>query len=176
MGASRVTLAFGCEASFFLRVVLRLAFMRRSVTAARAAATGVSGVAQTASSMACFLLVSPSARRWSYAAARAPRAEVLTLGAAAALLLPVGCSPDTRAGSNSCSLRLVFRDRGGGVPLGSFSACQSCPQPECQQRGSAKRGEALAEVGSRRGLGGSEDFWMIIGLGDDATKPDKPAN
>ena len=68
MGASLVILAFGWVASFFLRVVLRLAFILRNVTAALAAATGVNGVAQTASSMACFWLVSPSsARRCSYA-------------------------------------------------------------------------------------------------------------
>ena len=56
MGASLVILAFGCEASFFRRVVLRLAFILRNVTAALAAATGVNGVAQTASSMAALRL------------------------------------------------------------------------------------------------------------------------
>ena len=147
MGAPLVILAFGWVASFFLRVVLRFAFILRNVTAALAAATGVNGVAQTASSMACFWLGSPSARRCSYAAARAPRAEVLTLGAAAALLLPVVCSPDAVAGSNSCSLRLVLRDRGGGVARGSFRRVPSCPQPDQQRRRSAKRGEALVIVG-----------------------------
>ena len=56
MGASRVTLAFGCVASFFLRVVLRFAFILRNVTAALAAATGVNGVAQTASSIVALRL------------------------------------------------------------------------------------------------------------------------
>ena len=56
MGASLVILAFGCEASFFLRVVLRLAFILRNVTAALAAATGVNGVAQTASSIVALRL------------------------------------------------------------------------------------------------------------------------
>ena len=49
-------LAFGWVASFFLRVVLRLAFILRNVTAALAAATGVNGVAQTASSIAALRL------------------------------------------------------------------------------------------------------------------------
>ena len=39
MGASLVTLAFGGAVGFFLLVVLRFAFILRSVTAARAAAT-----------------------------------------------------------------------------------------------------------------------------------------
>ena len=56
MGASRVTLAFGWVASFFRRVVLRLAFILLKVTAALAAATGVNGVAQTASSIAALRL------------------------------------------------------------------------------------------------------------------------
>ena len=56
MGASRVTLAFGAAASFFLLVVLRFAFILLKVTAALAAATGVNGVAQTASSIAALRL------------------------------------------------------------------------------------------------------------------------
>ena len=140
MGASLVILAFGWVASFFLRVVLRLAFILLKVTAALAAATGVKGVAQTASSMACFWLVSPSARRCSYADARAPRAEVLTLGAAAALLLPVVCSPDTRAGSNSCSLRLVLRDRSGGVARGSFRRVPKLPPSQPNSGGARQNG------------------------------------
>ena len=88
------------------------------------------------------------------------RAEVLTLGAAAALLLPVVCSPDTRAGSNKCSLRLVLRDRGDGVPPGGFySACQSCPQP----------GQTAAALGMERGealvIVGCGEVWAVVKIG-----------
>ena len=163
MGASLVILAFGCVASFFLRVVLRFAFILRNVTAALAAATGVNGVAQTASSMACFWLVSPSARRCSYAAARAPRAEVLTLGAAAALLLPVVCSPDAVAGSNSCSLRLVCRARGGGVPGGSFGRVPKLPPARANSGGARQNG--AGPDGGALVIVGCGEVWAIVKIG-----------
>ena len=64
MGASLVTFAFGCVASFFLRVVLRFAFILLNVTAALAAATGVNGVAQTASSIGAAAAPLPKGGRY----------------------------------------------------------------------------------------------------------------
>ena len=83
----------------------------------------------------------PSATSTAPGAPEDPRrAEVLTnTGAAAALLLPVVCSPDTRAGRILLPATRL-RDRSGGVARGSFRRVPKLPTLEPNSGGARQHG------------------------------------